>query len=269
MRISVNHAHVTPESINPNGTIQRLLALMDDCEIDEAIAFAPFPAQCDAVKIDANRWLAGELSAQPRLRGFGTIDFRRDDLVDQVRRAKDLGMLGLKLHPNVQHFAILSDKAKTVYAAASDAGLFVTFHSGLHQSRLRDCRVIDFDEVAWDFPKLRFSLEHVGGYSFFNEALAVIFNHVAPPWKPAPCNVYGGLASIFTTHQNRMWHLSREQLLELHAQVGADQLIFGLDFPYNQQRETKMGLETIRGLGLPDADVEKILGGNLRRVLHW
>jgi len=44
-RVSVNHAHVFPASINPNGTIDRLRRLMDDCGIEECICFAPFPYQ--------------------------------------------------------------------------------------------------------------------------------------------------------------------------------------------------------------------------------
>jgi len=92
--------------------------------------------------------------------------------------------------------------------------------------------VIDFDEIAYQFPKLKFSLEHVGGYHFFHEALAVIFNNMPTPWEQREANVYGGLTSIFTTHQLRFWYMSPERLRELIAQVSADQLIFGLDFPY-------------------------------------
>jgi predicted TIM-barrel fold metal-dependent hydrolase len=46
------------------------------------------------------------------------------------------------------------------------------------------------------------------------------------------------------------------------------QMIFGLDFPYNREEETKIGLATIRSLGLTDVEVEMILGGNLRRELR-
>ena len=91
---------------------------------------------------------------------------------------------------------------------------------------------------------------------------------VPPPWAPKQkCNVFGGLASIFTQHQNRFWYLGPERLLELVAQVGAGQLIFGLDFPYNLERETIMGLEAISGLGLDEEEKASVLGGNLRREL--
>jgi hypothetical protein len=154
-----------------------------------------------------------------------------------------------------------------VFGAAQDLNLFLSFHTGVHQSRLLQMQPLRFDEVAWNFPRLRFSMEHVGGYHFFHEALAVIFNHVPPPWeKDSVCNVYAGLTSIFTTYQNRFWHQSNERIQELAAQVGVRQLIFGLDFPYNLEKETKIAFETIRSL-FNEADQEQILGGNLKREL--
>ncbi len=267
--IFANHAHVFPESINPAGMIPRLLRLMEECGIEQQICFAPFPHQCDGKDLEPNAWLAGEISKQPSLKGFGTIDFRRKDLAQQVKRVAELGLLGLKLHPNAQEFDLTEARSFEVYGAAQEHRLFCSFHSGVHQSRLKETAVLKFDEVAWEFPNLRFSLEHVGGYHFFREGLAVIFNHVPPPWdKSRKCNVFGGLASVFTQHQNRFWYLRPDQLLELYQQVGADQLIFGLDFPYNLERETRMGIETLKKLGLPEPDLAKILGGNLRRELN-
>ncbi|HZZ41977.1 MAG TPA: amidohydrolase family protein [Tepidisphaeraceae bacterium] len=262
-----NHAHVFPESINPNGTIDRLLKLLDACEIDRCVCFAPFAKQCDGKSISPNAWLAKELPRHKRLYGFGTIDPRRDDLSDQVDEIASLGLRGIKVHPNGQGLPILSPKALQLYEAAQKHNLFLTFHSGVHQSRLKDNRVIDFDEIAWNFPELRFSLEHVGGYHFFNEALAVIFNHMPTPWNPKEGRVFAGLTSIFTQDHLRFWYQSRERLLELVAQVGARQMIFGLDFPYNLEEHTKIGIETIRNLGLSAEDQANILGGNMRRIL--
>jgi uncharacterized protein len=268
--VTANHAHVFPASINPNGTIDRLLQLMDACDIAQAVCFAPFVYQIEAKNsdiADANKWLAGELKGRDRLCGFGTIDPRREDLREQVWQAHHLGLKGLKLHPNAQHFDICSPRIMEAYAAAQDLNLFITFHSGVHQSRLSDTNVLKFDEVAWNFPRLKFSMEHVGGYHFFEEALAVIFNHVPPPWETGKCNVFAGLASVFTPNHNRFWYLSADKLKELAAQVGVSQMIFGLDFPYNLETETKMGLETIRAL-FNESDQAQILGGNLRRELN-
>ena len=267
IRALANHAHVLPESINPNGTVDRLLRLLDACAIEQAVAFAPFAHQAEKAGIgDPNVWLAQQIKPHRRLLAFGTIDPRRDDVRDQVDRCADLGFKGLKLHPNAQGFDILAPRMFEVYATAQERRLFCTFHSGVHRARLMQTSVLRFDEVAWNFPDLRFSLEHVGGYHFFHEALAVIFNHLPPPWETGRCNVFAGLASVFTSDHNRFWHLTDDRLRELHAQVGVRQLIFGLDFPYNLERETNVALETIRRL-FGAEDQALILGGNLQREL--
>ena len=211
--VLAHHAHVFPESINPNGTVPRLLRLLDACGIEKAVCFAPFAHQLPTQ--DPVQWLSGVIRNQPRLLGFGTVDVRRHDLKDQVRRIADAGFRGIKLHPNAQEFDLLGPEALEIYAAAQDENLFLTFHSGVHHYRIKHYNVLGFDEIAYNFRKLRISLEHVGGYSFFNEALAVIVNNI--PFPPVPGQrprVFGGLTSVFTPHYNRFWNMPPERLAE-------------------------------------------------------
>jgi len=268
IEIFANHAHVFPESVNPGATIDRLLQLLDACGIARAVCFAPFGMQLDGFSERPNRWLAGELKKYERLVGFGTVDFRRDDLEDQVHEAADLGFHGLKLHPNIQRFDVLGDAALRVYAAAEQHRLFLTFHTGVHHYRIEHYRVTKFDEVAVRFPALRMSLEHVGGYSFFNEAIAVIFNNI--PFPPVPGKrprVYAGLTSVFTPGYLRFWYLPRERFDELMMQIGPELLIFGLDFPYNLEENTSLALRTLAEWVPDESKRALILGGNLRREL--
>ena len=269
IEIFANHAHVFPASVNPDGTIDRLLKLLDACGIARAVCFAPFAQQLPAGHERGNVWLANELKKHAdRLIGFGTIDFSRDDLRDQVREAAELGFRGLKLHPNTQKFDVLGEKALEVYAAAEEQNLFLTIHSGVHHYRIEHYRVTKFDEVAYRFPKIRFSLEHLGGYSFFNEALAVMFNNI--PFPPVPGQrgrVFGGLTSVFTPNWLRFWYLPPERLQEALLQVGAELLIFGLDFPYNTEEHIKFALKRINNEVTNEAHRTLILGGNLRREL--
>lgn len=267
--IFANHAHVFPESINPKGTFDRLAEHLEACAISGAVCFAPFPHVARTINLDPIAWMVEQLRSRPHLRGFGTIDFQRKHFADQVKRIADFGLLGLKMHPNSQEFDVLGADALAVYEAAERHKLFITFHTGVHAYRLKHYQVLLFDEIAHQFPTLRFSMEHVGGYSFFNEALAVIFNNI--PFPPVPGKrpmVFGGLTSIFTADHNQFWHLTHEQLRTLVSHVGAEQLIFGLDFPYNEIPHTQLGIHTIREeLGLSVEQQALILGGNLRREL--
>jgi predicted TIM-barrel fold metal-dependent hydrolase len=272
IQVFANHAHVFPADVNPNGTTDRLLRLMDACGIARQVCFAPFSHQVKSSGLHHNQWLAKHIAGHPRFVGFGTVDLTNivdpRPIADQVKQVRDLGLVGLKMHPNAQEFDILSPEAMQAYEAAEKHGLFITFHSGVHAYRLKNYAVTKFDEIAEAFPNLRFSMEHMGGYSFFNECLAVIVNRI--PFPPVPgkrCMVYGGLTSVFTPDFCRFWYMNKERLLEAVAQCTPDQLIFGLDFPYNLEEHTQMGLTALHSLGLPEEQLAKILGGNLREAL--
>jgi uncharacterized protein len=273
IQVFANHAHVFPPAVNPEGTFDRLSRLMDACGIVEQVCFAPFAHQIASQKIHHNEWLAKELQSRKQMHGFGTVDFRHhvdpQPIADQIKRIRELGLRGIKLHPNAQEFDVLAPEAMEAYAAAEKHGLFITFHTGVHAYRISHYHVLKFDEVAEKFPNLAFSMEHMGGYSFFAECLAVIVNRI--PFPPVPgkrCMVYGGLTSVFTPHFCRFWYMPKDRLIEAVAQATPDQLIFGLDFPYNLEENVKMGIRAIKELGLPEADTQKILGGNLRQALQ-
>ena len=262
-----HHAHVFPAAIKAEGTLDQLLQHLDACDIARAVCFPPFAEQIPTEGKSHNDWLAQQLKNQDRLFAFGTLDFSRDDLVQQVRHIADLGFKGIKIHPPSQKLNILSPRIWEAYGAAEQAGLFLTFHTGIHHQRLRDARVIDWDDICRGFPKLRFSMEHVGGWSFFHEAVAVIANNTPPPWEPGSCPVFAGLTSIFSPDTLPFWYMSKDRIHELIRQTNVNQLIFGLDFPYNDITATKRGIETIRSLELSPSDTAKILGGNLQREL--
>ena len=270
--IFANHAHVFPEEAKPGCGIDSLKALMDECSIERAVCFAPFPSQYKEYKMpgDCISWLAGAIKNDDSLVGFGTIDFDSGDITGQVNRIADLGFRGIKLHPAYQEFNIMGDKACEVYSAAQENGLFLSFHTGLHWHRIADYQPLLFDEVAWNFPRLKFSMEHVGGYHFFREALAVICNNHHRASDPR--RVYAGLTSIMPDDNGLpdYWTLSDDELLTLIHQGDDDCAIFGRDFPYRKALYDKMGsdpefkkdvLDTIKSTLYGD-DAEKLLKSN-------
>ena len=265
MRISANHAHVFPKQRRENGDVATLLKRMDLCGIEDCVTFAPFHAFFDHFTDSPNRWMAQEIQAEKRLIGFGVIDFDSDDILGQLHEIEDLGFPGIKLHPAFQHFAVMDDKARQVYEEAQKAKLFLSFHTGVHWDRIANYQVLLFDEVAYHYPALRFSMEHIGGYSFFREALAVLTNNGRDKAHP---HVYGGLTSVFDKEKNRLWHLTQDEVMEAVLQAGDDALLFGLDFPYNSTEQTKTDIESILALPIEQASKEKLLGGNLRALLN-
>lgn len=264
IRITANHAHVFPGHVREDGTPSALLELMDQCGIERCVAFATFHGFLGPQDEDPNAWLAREIKGNDRLLGFGVIDFDRGDLRGQVDRIAELGFSGIKLHPAFQRFVIDGEKPFEVYRRAEELGLFLSFHTGVHWHRIADYNMLRFDEVAYHFKKLRFSMEHLGGYCFFHEGVAVMLNNQHQKDEP---RLYAGLTSVFDTNENRAWHLSDERIRELLWQTGENAAIFGLDFPYNGREKIAYAIRHVTDMDIPQSAKEKILGGNLRRLL--
>ncbi len=259
--IFAHHAHVFPPSVFPEGTVDDLLHVMDDCGIARCVAFAPFSRYVG--DMDANAWLAKAIQSEDRLTGFGVINMDRDDMEAQVDRISELGLRGIKMHPAFQRFSLMNEKARRVYARAEASGLFISFHTGIHWHRISEYNMLLFDEVAFHYPALRFSLEHAGGYCFFNDAVAVLLNNAAQQPR-----VYAGMTSVCDRDMNRFWYLSDQQILDLIWLVGDDRLIFGLDFPYNDRQKIAQAIRRFEGMDLSEETKGKLFGGNIARILN-
>ena len=236
-----------------------------------AVCFAPFNHQTERVgiKINQNKWLYEEIKNEKNLIGFGTINFDIGSINEQVKEIKALGFKGIKVHPAAQEVKVDGRELFEVYAEAEKQGLFVSFHTGLHWHRIKDYSMLLFDEVAYNFPDLKFSMEHVGGYSFFREALLVMNNN-----SRKGNNIYAGLTSISMEKdalgnlRQGAWSLTDDDLCTLIHQTGEKNSIFGLDFPYKSAEYTKNSIERIKSLPISEEAKRGILGENLRSALN-
>jgi len=265
-KIFANHAHIYPKECKDNAGIPELKTLMETCGIDKCVCFATFPDRFEegGFRGSSVEWLAEQIKDDDSLVGFGVIDFNRRDLENQVEEIFDLGFKGIKLHPAYQEFNIMGDEARRVYRKAQEFDLFLSFHTGLHWHRISDYNVLLFDELAYEYPSLRFSMEHIGGYSFFKEALAVMANNS----RALRIHVFGGWTTIdMVNGKYHSWTLSDEQLLALIDICGYKTSIFGLDFPFSREERLVKAIERIENLPISDEAKAAILGGNLSREL--
>lgn len=273
-KIYANHAHLFPKNTKPNADIHCLTNLVDACGIEKAVCFAPFRHQMDMYAHTTGQnpclWLAKELENNPRFVGFGSIDFDRTDLKEQVKAIKEMGLLGIKIHPAAQEVNIAGKELFQVYEEAEKQDLFLSFHTGLHWHRIDDYKMLLFDEVAYNFPQLRFSMEHMGGYSFFREALLIMNNHE----RAKRLTTFAGWTSInmeideMGAERCGPWSITDDELCTLIHQAGYERSVFGLDFPYKDIEYTKKAIERIKNLPITETAKKAVLGENLKRELN-
>lgn len=261
MTIIANHAHLMPPNSWRQGDAEMLLCHLDACDIDRVVVFPPFACQMDGSMRAANLWALGEVRKHAdRLIPAGTVFPLADDILDVLRMLHDEGIRILKVHPAINPYDIADPAAHPFYALAEELGMMLDFHTAPHQSRLSLTTPEKYDDLAWNFPRLKLTFEHLGGRTYFEDFLAILHNHERE-------RVFGGLTSVLSDKSNWMWYLGPERIADLISGLGAESLIFGLDFPWNNADSTRRDIEIIRALDISEDAKAKILCGNLSAVL--
>lgn len=265
----INHIHLMPEDLRADATPEKFLAAIPPVvegaghAFEGAVAFAPFRHQFDAAgRTDCpNVWLCEAIRSHSELVGYGTLDPGKP-AGKQVEQIAALGFRGIKLHPPAQKFEIFGSWAREGYAAMEELGLVADFHIGMHGHRLKDSDPLLCDEIAHHYPRLRMVFEHVGGWHYYRLLLGVMTNNLHHGE-----HLYAGIASVLNRDGQPYWWIGPEGVNDCRWQLGPGLLIYGLDFPYNAARQLRNDLAQIALLDWPPADIEALLGGNLRRLL--
>jgi len=156
---------------------------------------------------------------------FGSVDPRRADAVDRVRRlVEDHGVRGFKFHPTVQGFDPSDPAHHPLYEALQDAGVIALFHTGQtgigagmpggRGFRLGLSNPMLLDGVAADFPGLQ-----------------IVMAHPSVPWQDEAISI--------ATHKHNTWiDLSGwspkyfpEPLVRAANSYLKKRVLFGSDFP--------------------------------------
>ncbi len=181
---------------------------------------------------------AAFVAADPSRRiGFLSVNPERPGAFEELERCVDeLGLVGLKLGPNYQHFDPLGRAARRLYGIAEQRGLPIVFHQGtspIRRAPLRLAHPLLMDEVAIEFPELRIVMAHLG-HPWQVDTLVVIRKH-PHVWADVSAGFY------------RPW--SFYQSLRLAAEWGVmGKLLLGSDYPVTTPGETITGLRAVNDI---------------------
>lgn len=259
MEIFDFHAHIYPEKIahkavqsvghfygiemDCDGTARTLLEKGKRAGVSRFLvqSVATSPAQVCSI----NDFIAGECARHPVLTGFGTLHPDMERPLEEIVRLQELGLKGVKFHPDTQKFNMDDDKLFPIYDALSQSGLPVLMHCGdyrytcSHPQRL--ARVLD------NFPRLTVVAAHFGGWSLWDLALEYL--------KDKNC---------FVDCSSSIMFLGKVRSRELIKAYGAERVLYGTDFPMWDEKEE---IGRVESLGLSMEELELIFSGNAKRVL--
>ena len=216
-----------------DGTADTLLTRGTEAGIDRFVVL-PVAMRPDRTR-HINDFIIGQVAAQPRFLGFGSIHAGMENIAEEVEYILQNGLLGVKMHPDFQEFDIDDPRLFPAYEAMRGR-LCVMLHMGdtrysySHPARLR--RVLD------NFPGLQVIAAHFGGYSMYETAYDEL--------RDKDC--------IFDVSSSMMF-MERgipEKFINIY---GAERMAFGTDYPlWDPITETKRFLQ----LDLTDAQFEQI-----------
>lgn len=193
-----------------------------------------------------NDFIAGAVKAHPgQLIGFATLHPDHPHIEKEIDRAVSLGLRGIKLHPDFQHFRIDEDKALPIYEVL-EGRLPLLIHTGDTRYSFsepeRMARVLD------RFPKLTAVCAHLGGWS---------------EWEKAH-HILAGRPNVWVDTSSSLYAIPKEAARRIIAHYGADRVLFGTDYPMWDPREE---LRRLMDLELEAQDLEKILWRNASGLL--
>ena len=211
-------------------SVETVLAQMQEAGIEKSVLFACYAP----IIYSSNEFVAGVCKKFPdKFMGFASVAPKAKDAPYVLEHAvKELGLLGLKLHPPLQDFFPHDKKMWPLYEKAQALGIPVVFHAGTTPFgclvKLSQANPILIDEVALQFPELKIILTHLGTL-WHNEAFMVAEKNP---------NVYLDVAA----YPYEIKNLLTEDLVR---RVGEDKFIFGTDFPMPYEGKTHRMLDYI------------------------
>ena len=179
---------------------------------------------------------------------FGSVYPGAEDAFDELERIKEMGLKGVKFHPEYQQFAVDDPRWRPLYRKISDLGLITVFHSGMDYGfpPPYGCMPEGLASVL-DCFETPVVAAHWGGLQYGEDVLRHLCGR----------NVY--LDTSFGYGRLSKYHA--EKILETH---GIDRLLFATDTPWhNAELEWRL----LGTLGLSDADIQKLSCDNAKRLL--
>ena len=225
------------------GSRDDLLRAMDDAGVEKAVIFS-CATKAEQV-VPANDFLEKlHNSSDGRFIAFGTLHPDFQDCAGELGRIIQMGLKGVKFHPDFQKIYIDEPKMLHIYSMIGSR-LPVMIHMGDRRtdfsSPWRLARVLDMH------PEMKVVAAHFGGYSEWDE----VKKHLV------------GRNVLFDT-SSTFWELPANEAREIALAHGTDKLLFGSDYPASLPREA---INDVLSMDLSDEDYEKIFFRNAAELL--
>ncbi len=235
-----------------DGTLNGLKKSMKEAEIDISVVLPVItsPKQFETV----NRY-AAETNGKNGIISFGGIHPDNDDIESKLDFIKELGLPGIKLHPDYQGVYIDDERYIRIIRHAVKIGLYVTTHAGFDPAypdiiRCTPERILRMLDMVYDGnepDEPRIILAHLGSLDETDKVIKMI----------AGKNLYLDTAVMLD-------RLPNEKIVCLIRKHGAQRILFATDSPWADQAKF---VNIIKSLDLTEYERDLITHINATNIL--
>ena len=240
-------------------TFEQMLDEYTRCGIEKLVLFAWDAETTSHMPRVTNEFVAEVAHRYPeRIVGFASVDPHKKSAVKDFEYAiRELGLAGLKLHPQVQAFEPNDPAFYPLYSKCVELGVPVTFHTGSTYwgagleggggVKLRFSDPMLLDDVAADFPELKLIMAHPG-WPWQDEQLAIATHK---------SNVYIDLSGWSPKYFQPL-------LITYMTKMIPQKFLFGTDYPMLSPQRWLLDFD---GLGLSSEIKSMVLSENAKNLL--
>lgn len=258
-KIIDSHCHVYPDRIAArasantsdfykmpslfDGKISTLLEYGGRAGIDHFViqSVATSPHQVTSI----NEFTAAAVNANPdKFTGLGTLHPDSERMLDDVCEIIELGLKGVKLHPDIQGIAIDDPRMDKIYSLC-EGRLPILMHTGDHRFDLSNPNRME--PVLKKHPKLLVIGAHFGGWSVWEEATARLSKY----------------KNFMVDCSSSFYAMTPEKARELIFAYGTERVLFGTDYP---MWDIDTELERFMKIDLLESEREDIFFNNAAKL---
>lgn len=256
------HCHIYPEKIASRavagtdtfygekslcfGTAKDLISRGKEAGIDHFIvqSVATTPHQVRSI----NEFIAKEVEeANGLMTGLGTLHPDSDDIKGDLKHIIELGLKGVKLHPDIQAFKIDDYRCLKIYDLCEEQNIPILMHTG--DKRFDYSNPNRLLPILQIYTSLTVVGAHLGGWSVWDEAVAA----------------FKDLSNFYVDCSSCFGFIEPEKVKQLIKSYGAEKVLFGTDYPmWSPKRE----IEAFLSLALDESENKCILNMNAKKVFN-
>lgn len=258
------HTHIFPDAIAErtisflekqsgitaatDGTLNGLLQSMERTGVDMSVILPVVtkPSQFESVNVFAkhvNEKYAGKLLS------FGGIHPDSEDYKKELKIIKDMGLPGIKLHPDYQGVMIDDVRFMRIIEYAAELDLIVGTHAGLDNGfpDLIHCPPDRMRKVLDTIKPEKFVVAHYGGWMQWE----LVYEYLAD------LDMYFDTAVTFG-------YIEQELFLKIWEKHDKKKILFATDSPWS---DAAMAIEKVKALPISAEEKHALFEGNAKKLL--